>query len=289
MNKKLFVFGFGYTAHALVRKLSNLGFYVAGTTRQLAKTLTGDHSFFHPIDFNSPALEEVLAKSQYVLVTIPPENMLGDVVLSHYGHLLQKYASHLKWLGYLSSTGVYGDHQGNWVDEQSICQPHTPSAILRLQAEQAWSHYAEQFNLPLHIFRLAGIYGPGRSPLERICRGKKYSLYKENQVFSRIHVEDIANVLLASMKLIQPGTVYNVADDEPVASHIVDEYATFLLNREPLPLLPFENAHLSLMEQEFYSNNRRVSNLKIKNELKVILKYPTYREGLTQIWRDDFA
>ena len=153
------------------------------------------------------------------------------------------------------------------------CIPHTSTGIARLKAEQAWLSFAQKHLLPLHIFRLSGIYGPGRNVLERLIQGKKQSVFKENQVFSRIHVEDIVTTLLASIQLPNPLSIYNVSDDEPAPAHVLDQYAAKLLHREPLPLIPFSEAHLSPMEKEFYANNRRISNLKIKEELQVALNY----------------
>ena len=200
--------------------------------------------------------------------------------------MIKDLAPTLEWLGYLSSTAVYGDHQGQWVDEDSVCDPKGASGLLRLEAEQAWLSVARSHQLPLHIFRLAGIYGPGRNPLQRMLLGKRYSVYKEGHVFSRIHIDDIVSVLLASMQSVQPLSIYNVADDEPEASHVVDAFAAALLNQAPLPLMPFETASLSIMEHEFYSNHKRVSNAKIKQALGCILAYPSYREGLKQLYKE---
>lgn len=288
MKACFFIFGFGYTATHLSHKLAQLGFKVVGTTRQHRKKTSTDSSSVTLIDFESPDIGHYLSQATHVLVSIPPVTGTGDLVLSHYADLMKQYAAPIQWLGYLSSTGVYGDHQGQWVDEESMCIPQSSSGILRLEAEQAWLSYAKQHQLPLHIFRLAGIYGSGRNALERIKSGKQFSLFKEGQLFSRIHVEDIVSVLIASLNRIHPLSIYNVADDEPEASHVVDVYAASLLQRAPLPLVRIEDVALSPMEQAFYASNRRVSNFKIKRELNVILQYPSFREGLTQIWRDDF-
>ncbi|QDP72093.1 SDR family oxidoreductase [Legionella israelensis] len=287
MKPSFFIFGFGYTARALAQKLVLQDIKVVGTTRQHSKKIT------HPtaitlIDFEAQDIEFYLSQCTHVLISIPPIQNVGDPVLSNYADLIKQYASNIRWLGYLSSTGVYGDHLGNWVDEKSICKPHTLPGVLRLEAEQEWLSHAKENQLPLHIFRLAAIYGPGRNALERIHLGKQYSIFKEGQVFSRIHVDDIVSVLLASINSIHPLSIYNVADDEPEASHIVDAYAASLLQRSPLSLVRFEKATMSPMERQFYSCNRRVSNLKIKNELHVVLQYPSFREGLTQIWRNNF-
>ncbi len=286
MSKSNFIFfGFGYTAKALTPKLIAQGFNVVGTTRTPSMANHGAQL----INFNCPQLKESLKQATHLLISIPPQPLTNDVVLLTYGNLIKKYAPHLQWLGYLSSTGVYGDHQGAWVTEHSACIPHTATGIARLKAEEEWASFAKDHELPLHIFRLSGIYGPGRNVLERIVKGKKYSIVKENQVFCRIHVDDIVATLLASIKAPKPLSIYNVSDDEPAAPHHVDKYAAALLQREPLPLLALCEANLSPMEQEFYSSNRRVYNLKMKQELHPTLLYPSFREGLQHIWRTDFA
>lgn len=287
MSPCFFIFGFGYTARALSHHLISQGFSVVGTssTRDIQEQPSLAPKI---IDFNSDDVAHYIRLATHLLVCIPPAGATADLVLAQYGDLIKKQAPILQWSGYLSSTGVYGDHQGDWVDEESPCLPHTSTGIARLKAEQAWLAFAKENQLPQHIFRLSGIYGPGRNVLLRLAQGKKQSIFKESQVFCRIHVEDIVSVLLASIQSPHPLSIYNVSDDEPAASHLVDQYAAILLHQSPPPLIPFSKAHLSPMEQEFYANNRRVSNLKIKRELNVHLKYPSYKEGLTQIWRDDF-
>lgn len=288
MNSYFFIFGFGYTAKALAPKLIAKGFHVIGTSR--TPTIQEQNNLaIKIIDFDSPSLENDLSLATHLLISIPPNSTLNDIVLLKYGDLIKQQAPYLKWIGYLSSTGVYGNHEGNWVSEESECIPHTQTGIARLKAEQNWLSFAQLHQLPLHLFRLSGIYGPGRNALERLIHGKKQSVFKDNQVFSRIHVGDIVTTLLASIQFPNPLTIYNVSDDEPAPSHVIDHYAAKLLYRQPPLLVPFSEAHLSFMEQEFYANNRRVSNLKIKEELHVRLKYPSYKEGLTQIWRTDFA
>lgn len=288
MTPYFFIFGFGYTAQALARSLAAQGISVVGTTRHLDSSLQAS-PLIKLIDFHSPDIANELAKATHLLISTPPVPNMGDPVLTQYATYLKKQAAQVQWIGYLSSTGVYGDHQGEWVSEVSLCQPHTPSAISRLKAEQAWQRHAEEAQLPVHIFRLSGIYGPKRNAIARLHQGKPYSLFKPEQVFCRIHVEDIVQTILASIKQPHPQAIYNVSDDEPAPSHVVDQFAALLLQQEPPKLIPIEQAVLSPMEKEFYANNRRVSNAKIKQELKVSLTYPTYREGLTQIWRDEFS
>lgn len=288
MSPHFFIFGFGYTAKALAPKLIAKGFEVIATSRTPDEQEQNNLGI-QLINFDLSEMENYLSLATHLLICIPPTSTLDDIVLIKYGELIKKQAPYLKWFGYLSSTGVYGDHGGNWVSEESKCNPHTPTSIARFKAEQDWFSFAQKYLLPLHIFRLSGIYGPGRSALERLIQGKKYSVFKENQVFSRIHVEDIVTTLLASIQIPNTLSIYNVSDDEPAPAHVVDHYAAKLLQREPLPLLPFSEALLSPMEQAFYANNRRISNIKIKKELHVALKYPTYKEGLTQIWAKNYT
>ena len=282
-----FIFGFGYTAEFLARELAQLNFKVVGTTRDKDKILNGVQNYYKLIDFNGDEIAHYLRKATHILVSIPPSEQ-GDPVLSCFSDLMMHNKAHIQWMGYLSSTSVYGDHHGAWVTEESDSIAAGTQGKLRLVAENKWMVFARTQGIPLHIFRLAGIYGPHRNAIERIIGGKKVSIYKEGQVFSRIHVADIAAVIRASIKNPQPYSIYNVADDEPTSAHIVDAYAASLLNRPPLPLLSSETATMSPMEKQFYASNRRVSNAKIKGELKINLLYPSYREGLTQLFNDSY-
>ncbi|KTD40211.1 SDR family oxidoreductase [Legionella parisiensis] len=283
-----FIFGFGYTAEFLASELHKLNFKVIGTTRDKNKILNCDQKNYKLIDYCANEIEPYLSEATHILVCIPPAEKIGDPVLSCFSDLISQNRSHIRWLGYLSSTSVYGDHQGAWVSEESNSIATGIQGKLRLIAENEWMSFARQYVIPLHIFRLAGIYGPHRNAIERIIAGKKASIYKEGQYFSRIHVADIASVIIASLKNPQPYSVYNVADDEPSSSHIVDAYAASLLGRPPLPLISFETATMSSMEKQFYTSNRRVSNAKIKEDLKVNLDYPSYREGLNQLFKDAY-
>lgn len=285
MRPCFFIFGFGYTASFLAQKLSELNFRVIGTTRHQEKRK--QNTTYELIDFSLDAVKKNLPLATHILVSTPPLAEMGDPVLSDFADLISDYSAQIQWLGYLSTTGVYGNHQGAWVDELSASIAPGKSGQLRLDAEDAWMSLAIKRKLPLHIFRLAGIYGPQRNALARIIAGKPYSIYKEGHFFSRIHVEDIVSVLLASMKQPKPLAIYNLADDEPTPAHILDAYATSLLHRDPLPLQPYETAKLSPMELDFYTNNRRVSNAKIKQELCVKLRYPSYKQGLTQCLHQD--
>jgi nucleoside-diphosphate-sugar epimerase len=271
----LFCFGLGYTARALARVVQGRGWSVAGTSRDGA----GDTiAFDGDRDLPRNALDGVT----HILVSAPP-GAHGDPVLRRCRGELIARAPQLAWVGYLSTTGVYGDHGGGWVDEDTPRAPLSDRARRRVEAEDAWLALERDHGLPVHVFRLAGIYGPGRNQLEGVREGSARRIIKQNQVFSRIHVDDIAGVLLASMAGPNPGRAYNVADDEPAPPQDVVAFAAELLGRPAPPAVPFEDAELSPMARSFYRESKRVSNRRIKQELGYQLLYPTYREGLTAL------
>lgn len=212
----------------------------------------------------------------HILVTIPPDAR-GDIVLRHFDFI----GCTLRWVGYLSATSVYGDHQGAWVREDSALNAISPRGRHRLLAESQWLGYqAKHPLLPLHIFRLSGIYGPGRSVLEGIRSGVVQRIDKPGHVFSRIHIEDIVQILKVSINHPQPGEIYNLADDQPAAMAEVIAFGCHMLGVEVPPLTSFEEANLSINLREFYAEHKRVDNHKIKDALGVRLIYPTYKEGL---------
>jgi nucleoside-diphosphate-sugar epimerase len=217
----------------------------------------------------------------HALVSIPPD-AAGDPALDRHGDDLAALPG-LSWLGCLSTTGVYGDRGGDWVDETSILSPTGERGRRRVAAEQAWLDAWRNRGLPVHIFRLAAIYGPGRSPFAALRAGIAKRIDKPGQVFSRIHVDDLAQVLRASIARPRPGGVYNVCDDEPASPAAVVAYAAELLGIDPPPLVPFAQAGLSDMARSFYDDNKRVLNALIKSELRVRLRYPDYRAGLAAI------
>lgn len=284
MPQNLLIFGFGYTAHFLAEKLRETQFTVTATTRDNNTVGFNSNLNCELIDFTEKNIEQTLATTTHILISTPPSEDVGDPVIANFSHLLKKYMKNIQWIGYLSSTSVYGDHQGRWVDESS---PAITPGILgnaRLSAEHEWISLTQAYQVPLTIFRLAGIYGPKRNILARLMAGKQDTIFKENHFFSRIHVEDIASAIIAAMQNITKGvTIYNIADDEPAPSYIVDEYAAFLLNRPALTRIAYETAILSPMAKEFYSHNKRVSNAKLKKELHIQLIYPSYKEGLTHL------
>ena len=286
MNRRphVLIFGFGYTAHFLATKAREMDFHVTATTRD-RQALGYQREFdCELIHFSEKSVEKALATASHILISTPPMPDLGDPVLAHFGNLLKKYTKNIQWIGYLSSTGVYGDHQGAWVDESSRPIALGGQGQLRRAAEDAWSSFANASQRPLTIFRVAGIYGPQRNVLARLMAGKKDTIVKDGQFFSRIHVDDLVLAIVAAMKNPKPGmTIYNVADDEPAPSHVVDEYAAALLHRPALIRVDYDMATLSPMAQEFYSHNKRISNAKIKRELKLQLIYPSYKEGLMHL------
>ena len=277
---RLFCFGLGYSALALADALRAEGRSIAGTCRT-AETLAALRErgiTAHLFDRDHPLAPAALDGATHLLQSIPPDRQ-GDPVLALYGTALAQLPQ-LRWFGYLSTTGVYGDRAGDWVDEHSDLQPTGERGRRRVAAEVGWSRLAHADGLPLHVFRLAGIYGPGRSALDSLRAGTARRVIKPDQVFSRIHVADIVQVLRASMARPNPGAVYNVCDDDPAPPWEVIEYAAELLDIAPPPAVPFEQAQLSDMARSFYDDNKRVRNDRIKQELGVELIYPSYRAGL---------
>ncbi len=277
MNGRLFCFGLGMSALALARRLAPEGFAVAGTCRTEAKAVElrkhGIGAFVFGGD--RPLDADALVGTTHLLLSVPPGET-GDPVLTAHGRDIKALAPALRWAGYLSTTGVYGDRGGDWVDEASPLAPTTERGRRRLTAERGWA----ALGLPLHIFRLAGIYGPGRNQLRTVLDGTAKRIVKPGQVFSRIHVDDIAAVLAASIVKPNPGAAYNVCDDEPAPPHEVVACAAQLLGRELPPEIAFGDADLTPMARSFYEESKRVSNRRIREELGVALLYPTYREGL---------
>ncbi len=283
---RLFCFGLGYSATALARGLLREGWRVAGTCRSEAKrvALAGEGFEAFLFDRGRPVGAEALAGTTHLLSSVPPDR-LGDPVLDTHAGDIAKVGS-IVWAGYLSTTGVYGDRGGDWVDEASALRPTGERGRRRVAAETGWLDLKARHGLPMHVFRLAGIYGPGRSAIDAVLAGKARRVVKPGQMFSRIHVEDIAAVLRASMARPNPGAVYNLCDDDPAPPQDVIEFAARLIGVEPPPLVPFEEAELSDMARSFYDDNKRVRNDRIKRELGIQLHYPSYRQGLSALADD---
>jgi nucleoside-diphosphate-sugar epimerase len=282
----LFCFGMGYTALALAQALAAEGWQIAGTTRDPAKRarLAGEGFGMHRFERGRP-LEDpaaALTGATHVLASIPPDEA-GDPVLAR--HLADLQRAGLAWVGYLSTTGVYGDRGGDWVDESAAVAPSLARTRRRVAAEGHW----QASGLPLHVFRLAGIYGPGRNALETVRAGTARRAVKPGQVFGRVHLDDIVQVVRASIARPNPGAVYNVADDEPAPPQDVVAFACDLLGVDPPPEVPYDEAELSPMARSFYADNRRIDNARIKRELGVRLRHPSYREGLRAILAQERA
>ena len=269
----LLCFGFGYSAHALAQRLAP-EWTVAGTSSEGGPE-TRRFARVHPLP--AQAFDGVT----HILVSVPPDEA-GDPVLALHAADIAALPG-LVWLGYLSTTGVYGDRGGGWVDETSELRPTGERGRRRVAAEAGWLDLWRCRGVPVHMFRLAGIYGPSRSPFEALRAGTAKRVDKPGQVFSRIHVDDIAAVLLASMTKPRPGAIYNVCDDDPAAPAEIVAHAAALLGVPSPPLVPFAEVELSAMARSFYDDNKLVSNALIKRELGVRLQYPDYRAGLAAI------
>lgn len=286
--RMLLALGLGFSARRLASRWRARGGRVVGTTRSGGDGRAQTDGIVR-ICFDEGAplapLEAFIRESTHVLVSIPPAPEAHDVadpVLRHLASPLAR-ARNIVWLGYLSSTGVYGDRGGALVDETSARRPANARSVRRAAAEDAWLALWCDRGVPVHIFRLAGIYGPGRSAFDQLRAGTARRIDKPGQIFSRIHVDDIAGVLEASIARPRPGAIYNVCDDAPAPAAEVVAHAAALLGIAPPPLEPFVPETLSPMAREFYAETRRVSNQRIKRELGVTLRYPDYRAGLTAI------
>jgi len=282
---KLFVFGLGYAAQYIARRLQDAGTAITATVRSTDKadmlTRSGvTAKVFSPESFDPSIVEDIVA-SDAVLVSIPPD-ATGDPVLAKFAEALAA-ARNLRWIGYLSTVGVYGDHAGNWIDETTPVAPGPTRSRIRAQAERAWLTFGTMHRVAVHVFRLPGIYGPGRNQLAQLAAGTARRIVKPGQVFNRVHVADIAAVIEASLARPRGGAIYNVTDDEPAPPQDVIGFAAGLCGIAPPPEIPFEAAELSPMGRSFFSENKRVRNDLIRRELGVVLRYPTFREGLTDL------
>lgn len=255
---------------------------IAGTTRDdekrddLNERGIQAHLFDHDHPLTDP--RSALHGVTHLLISTPPNDDGDPAFLAHAQHILN--IPTLEWVGYLSTTGVYGNRDGGWVDEDTKPRPTAQRGSRRLTAERQWFSLFNDHNIPVHVFRLAGIYGPGRSALDSIRAGIARRINKPGQAFSRIHVEDIVKVLKASIARPNPGQIYNLCDDKPAPSHEVIAHACELLGKPVPDLIPFNEVDLAPMTRSFYADNKRVKNERIKRELGIDLTYRTYKEGL---------
>jgi nucleoside-diphosphate-sugar epimerase len=282
MAGRLFIFGLGYSGLQIARLARAAGWQIAGTctSEEKATVLRESGITAHRFEGAAALPAEAVSYATHIISTIAPDNG-GDPVLRTCRALFGR----ARWLGYLSTTGVYGDHDGGWVEETTPPRPTQPRSVARLAVERSWQALALEAGLNLDIFRLPGIYGPGRSAIEQVAAGTARRIDKPGQVFSRIHVEDIAGTVLMAITQPHAGSIYNVADDLPASTADVVAYACELLGKPVPALVPWSEAQagLSPMAQSFYAENRRVRNARVKDELGVVLRYPTYREGLRAI------
>lgn len=283
------IFGLGFTGATLARRLLGQGVLVAGTRTDLmsatAVTLASEGVSLAAFGGQaaSPQVDRFLEAATHVVICVPPDRD-GDPVLRWHGEALAR-APHLKWIGYLSTVGVYGDQGGAWIDEDTEPRPTSARSRERLEIENQWLEFGRTSGKRVDVFRIAGIYGPGRSAIDNLQAGTARRIIKPGQVFNRIHVDDIAAALEAAMRrpLDAPHRIFNLADDEPSPASDVVAYAARLIGVEPPPEVAFETAGLSPMAASFYSECKRVRNGRLKSTLGVRLAYPTYREGIAAI------
>ena len=288
---KIFCFGFGQVAKYFVKKLlrENQKIDLSVTSRK-----GGDHfEKTEGLNFNSYKFnEEELDKNSYIkiqeaniiLVSIPPING-RDLVIDNFGKILEKTKT--QWITYLSATSVYGNHNGDWVNEKSKTKPTSSRSLDRLKAENLWLKFSKEHNLPLQIFRLSGIYSPQNNILKRLDIGQVRLIEKENHFFSRIHVEDIANVLFHSLRKFKKNEIYNISDDQPASQNEIINYACRLLKKDPPQSINLENLDDGMLK-DFYKDSKKVQNKKMKDFFNYQLIYPTYKEGLNNIFNNFF-
>lgn len=286
MTHRLLCFGLGYSARFAADRLRRRGFSIIGTCRKPEGIAALRDAGIEPLVFDGqrPLAADAFAGVTHVLSSIPPDRD-GDPALRLHRDWLDAHALDLAWIGYLSTTGVYGDTKGGWVDETSPLAPSNDRSQWRVVAEQQWLGLWQRHGAPVHVFRLPGIYGPGRSAIDQVRSGTARRIDKPGQIFSRIHVEDIAATLEASIDRPRGGAIYNVADDEPAPNAEVIACAFELLGQPVPAAIPYEQIAPSMtpMARSFYADSRRVRNTLIKDELGVKLAHPTYREGLRAI------
>ncbi len=282
---RLLCIGMGYSATAVARLLAAEGWSVAGTSRTDAGASAIAASGFAGQVFDgvavSPELVGAIEAATHLLVSVAPGQVVDPVLAACRDHLAR--TQKLSWIGYLSTVGVYGDTGGDWVDEDTPPNPRQERTIRRVHAERAWLEFGVVTHRTVQIFRIAGIYGPGRNPLLNLMDGSAQRIVKPGQVFNRIHVADIASGVVAGIKRGKPGRIYNLTDDEPAAPDDVVVCAARLLGMAPPPPVPFAEATLSPMAASFYADNRRVRNNRLRSELAVDLSYPNYRVGLAAL------
>ncbi len=285
----IFCFGFGQVAKNFIKKITSEGikFNLTITSTKISQKKMINNKAYNSLQFNENEFDQSiikeLKKSDHILVSVPPING-DDIVIKNFQKNLKEIK--LKWITYLSATSVYGDHKGAWVNERSETNPTSLNGIQRLKAEKLWMKLAENQNLPIQIFRLSGIYSKESNVLKRLKSGDAKIIKKENQFFSRIHVEDIAELLFKSLEQFKAKEIYNISDDKPASSEEVILYGSKLLKIKPPSILELKLVE-SEMIRNFYNDSKKVDNKKMREIFNYKLKYPTYVEGLNHI-RDNF-
>jgi nucleoside-diphosphate-sugar epimerase len=286
-DKHLFIFGLGFSSQALAQRVKGDYASIGGTVRTEEKAARLREAGIEALVFDgesaSDAVIAATRRATHIVQSIAP-GTTGDPVIALLREALIG-AENLEWIGYLSTVGVYGDHGGAWVDEATPPNPQSGRSVERVRAETEWQILGEERHVPVALFRLSGIYGPGRNALVQIAEGTARRLVKPGQVFNRIHVADIATAVAAGAAQKASG-VFNVTDDEPGPPQEVVAFAAEIAGKPVPPAIDFETADLSPMARSFYGENKRVGNNRLAADLGVRLAYPTYREGITALWKD---
>lgn len=280
MKKIILIFGNGYVTKFVAQEFIKRGWVVYCTSRQEVAASSTAAAKLNIINYLHPKLPEIITAVPVILSTVPPDTVMIDPVLAKYATIIAQASC--AWVGYLSSTSVYGNHHGNWVNEATTCLPGNVKARLRLLAEQQWLELYLKHNIPVHILRLSGIYGPGRNCLEAIQQGKNYTIVKKDHYFSRIHIMDICKTIAAAVQRPTPGEIYNVSDDEPAPIDVIQQFGARILHKQPLREVLFADAVLAAPAAMFFNDNKKVSNTKIVSKLNIKWRYPNYRNGLLQ-------
>ena len=285
---KVFCFGFGQVARYFIKKIikENQALELNISSRKKTHNLKFEGIDLNSYEFNEKKIDKninsKIQKADFILVSIPPTSD-EDVVISNFGEIIKKTKT--KWITYLSATSVYGNHDGKWVDEHSDAKPTSISGIIRLKAENQWLKFSNENNLPLQIFRLSGIYSLQNNILHRLISGQAKIVKKENHFFSRVHVEDIANLLFRSMKKFKSNEIYNISDDKPASQEEVASYGSKLLKLSSPEFIKIDSLEDGMLK-DFYKDSKKVDNQKVKEFFNYQFTYPTYKEGLEKILND---
>ena len=278
MSKQIIIFGYGYVSKFLIQQLRDLNWTIYCTSRKINLEKPVKDGNVTVINFLDPKLPSIIKSSNICLSAVPPGAEIIDPVLKIYSDIISKGS--FEWIGYLSSTSVYGDHKGAWVNEDTECKPGNEKSKIRFSAEQQWLNLYLTYKLPVHILRLSGIYGPNRNCLEQIKNGKSFTIIKKWQYFSRVHIADICMATITSIKHPTSGEIYNISDDEPAPINIVQQFGASILNKNTLNEIPFESSDLSAQAKVFFNDNKKISSQKIKDNLNIRWQYPNYKSGL---------